>query len=890
MAKLGDLVVNIGANTKDLNKKLGRVRRDMRQLSSNFTAVGQSMTRSLTMPLALVGGAAVKLAVDFESAMAQVKAVSGATAGDFKRLEQSAKDLGASTVFTAREVAALQLEFSRLGFSADEIIQVQEATLNLAQATGSDLAQAAEVAGATLRAFGMDASETGKVTDVMAASFSASALNINTFQDSMKFVAPDAKAAGVSLEEVSAMLAVLANSGIKGSQAGTALRRILQEMTGTSGTLTERFAELAAKGIGVQGAMDEVGRRAGTSLLVLTEGVDQVNDLTSAFENSEGAAKDMADVMNDTAKGQLKAMTSALEGAGIALGEVLIPFVTDAANFVRELATKFKELSKDTQENIVKAAAFVAALGPMLIIIPKIVQAITLMRVAAVATTGAITTMGTALLAAFGAKSLLGPTKYIGGLRTIIKTKNLLLAGLQRIPIVAAGAFAFAGIKHAVDEINTAREAIRRYNEHKQIMLDLERETAEFLEGENTRLANQSAAIKGTSQEVQDYTGTLEVLTLENARFWEAYESGEAALSQTEGSVKLSKDAYDLLKKKIGEMIPMAEDMLPHALAQIRHELEQQIEKLSKAAEETEVYADATKSTAGSINALKDKIKDLREKLDDSVIGSDEYITNLALWKAATEELETVTKSFNETLEESEDNFPTGSLGSLREQLGSLRDELESLIPGTQAFIDKMAEIDGVAEQIDEATGRIEDSFEDTNNSLISFAGNVETQLSNATASMLSNMGQMIGGAKMGAEGLLEPLANMAIQLGELAIGYGVAVSGIKQALKSLNPVAAIVAGVALVALGTALKGKLSSIAEGEHNMPELAEGGLAFGPTTALIGDNKNARIDPEVVAPLSKLRNMLGGANTNVYGRISGDDIVISNDRATRDRNRYG
>ena len=890
MAKLGDLVVNIGANTKDLNKKLGRVRRDMRQLSSNFTAVGQSMTRSLTMPLALVGGAAVKLAVDFESAMAQVKAVSGATAGDFKRLEQSAKDLGASTIFTAREVASLQLEYSRLGFSADEIIQVQEATLNLAQATGSDLAQAAEVAGATLRAFGMDASETGKVTDVMAASFSASALNINTFQDSMKFVAPDAKAAGVSLEEVSAMLAVLANSGIKGSQAGTALRRILQEMTGTSGTLTERFAELAAKGIGVQGAMDEVGRRAGTSLLVLTEGVDQVNDLTSAFKNSEGAAKDMADVMNDTAKGQLKAMTSALEGAGIALGEVLIPFVTDAANFVRELATKFKELSKDTQENIVKAAAFVAALGPMLIIIPKIVQAMQLMRVAAVATTGAVTTMGNALLAAFGAKSLLGPTKYVAGLRTIIKTKNLLAAGLQRIPMIAAGAFAFAGIKHAVDEINTAREAIRRYNEHKQIMLDLERETAKFLEGENERLANQSAAIKGTSKEVKDYTGTLEVLTLENARFWESYESGEVALAQTEGSVKLSKEAYDLLKKKIEEMIPMAEDMLPHALAQIRLELEQQIEKLSQAAEETEVYEETVKSTAGSINALKDKIKDLREKLDDSVIGSEEYITNLALWKAATEELETVTKSFNETLDESEDSFPTGSLGSLREELGLLREELETLIPGTQAFIDKMAEIDGVAEQIDEATGRIEDSFEDTNQTLISFANNVETQLSNAAASMLSNMGQMIGGAKMGAEGLLEPLANMAIQLGELAIGYGVAVGGIKQALKSLNPVVAIVAGVALVALGTALRGKLSSIAEGEHNMPELAEGGLAFGPTTALIGDNKNARIDPEVVAPLSKLRSMLGGASTNVYGRISGDDIVISNDRATRDRNRYG
>ena len=210
MAKLGDLVVNIGANTKDLNKKLGQVRRSMRQMSSNFTAVGQSMTRSLTLPLALVGGAAAKLAIDFESAMASVKAVSGATADQFKKLEDSAKDLGASTVFTAREVAGLQLEYSRLGFSAEEIVKVQEATLNLAQATGSDLAQAADVAGSTLRAFGLDASETTRITDVMAASFNATPLQIDNFADSMKYVAPIAKAAGISLEETTAMLGVLA--------------------------------------------------------------------------------------------------------------------------------------------------------------------------------------------------------------------------------------------------------------------------------------------------------------------------------------------------------------------------------------------------------------------------------------------------------------------------------------------------------------------------------------------------------------------------------------------------------------------------------------------------------------------------------------------------------
>lgn len=917
MAKLGDLVVNIGANTKDLNKKLGRVRRDMRQLSSNFTAVGQSMTRSLTMPLALVGGAAVKLAVDFESAMAQVKAVSGATAGDFKRLEQSAKDLGASTVFTAREVAGLQLEYSRLGFSADEIIQVQEATLNLAQATGSDLAQAAEVAGATLRAFGMDASETGKVTDVMAASFSASALNINTFQDSMKFVAPDAKAAGVSLEEVSAMLAVLANSGIKGSQAGTALRRILQEMTGTSGTLTERFAELAAKGIGVQGAMDEVGRRAGTSLLVLTEGVDQVNDLTSAFEDSEGAAKDMADVMNDTAKGGLKAMTSALEGAGIALGEVLIPLVTDAAKFIQELATDFKNLTVDTQATIVKIAALVAAIGPLLIVLPNLVGATKLAAQAFMmlgTPIGAIAlSIGGAVLAFKGIQSVFensrsSAQKYQDSIRD---TENAVRNQTAEVR------YLINAYKDEEKSLEDRQRILDRLGEldaqhfgnlkaENTQYIDLQKSLDDYTNALRRNFIEKALAEEGSAlfaqlaadeQAIQKKQETLQkAIDIEN-------EAGsmtrEAAHKNT---IQISRE-LDALNKKREETLTDIEAFEARQIALLDRYATKHTETTNTIVENEEEQRDAVESNdttedtvkeqellAGSIAFLKQKVSDLREETENAKAGSQEQIEALAKWREATDELENATKIFNKTLEESEDSFPTGSLGDLQQQLVSLKDELATLIPGTQAFIDKMAEIDGVADQIDEATGRIENSFQDTSDSLTQFANSVESNLSNAAASMLSNMGQMIGGAKMGAEGLLEPLANMAIQLGELAIGYGVAVSGIKQALKSLNPVAAIVAGVALVALGTALKGKLSSIAEGEHNMPELAEGGLAFGPTTALIGDNKNARIDPEVVAPLSKLRSMLGGASTNVYGRISGDDIVISNDRATRDRNRYG
>tara|TARA_R110000824_G_scaffold97167_5_gene232119 strand:+ start:626 stop:3262 length:2637 start_codon:yes stop_codon:yes gene_type:complete len=877
MAKLGDLVVNIGANTKQLNKELGKVRRSMRQMSSNFTAVGKDMTRSLTLPLALVGGAAVKLAVDFESAMASVKAVSGATAGEFKRLEDSAKDLGASTVFTAREVAALQLEYSRLGFSADEIIRVQEATLNLAQATGSDLAQAADVAGSTLRAFGLDAGETGRITDVMAASFSSSALQIETFQDSMKYVAPIAKAAGISLEETSAMLAVLADSGIRGSQAGTALRRIMQEMSGTSGTLTDRFKQLSAKGIGLTDSMDEVGRRAATSLLVLTNGAGQVDELTSSFENSEGAAKSMSDVMNDTAKGSLKQMTSALEGAGIALGEVLIPFVTQAAGFIKDLATKFKELSTDTKENIVKAVAFAAALGPILIIMPKIVIAMQALRVAAVATSAGMVGLGNVMGVVFGAKTLLGPTKYAAGLRSIVKAKQFLVAGLKRMPVIAAAAFAVAGITSFIGKVKDAKVAVQRYTDHLLIMRDIQRDTDEFIGGEDARLAAQTNALQGSSTAISDYTATLEVLTLDNARFWESYENGEAALAEVEGTVRLSQAAYDILKEKMGSMAQMSEDMLPAALNVLRNELEATIAKLSDTGGEFVVLSGDSVAAAGSIDELRDKVETLRGGLDSSVRDSSEYIQLLADWKAATIEL-------NAALEDLETRDPTVVADAFMDISNGIQ---TFRIDSSGALLSFLNDFELMTEEIEEMAPAITDWIDPAITRLEDFKTAVQNSMEGGVTAMLSGVGQMIGAGKSFGQAMLAPLAAMAVQLGELAIGYGVAISGIKVALKSLSPGAAIIAGVALVALGSGLQSAISKAAE--ENLPALAGGGLAFGPTAALVGDNKNASIDPEVIAPLSELKKYMDGGSTNVYGMISGDDIVISNSRAARDRNRY-
>ena len=154
-------------------------------------------------------GSAINTFKAFEFQMAKVRATTGASNKDFKKLTATAQQLGRTTFFTAQQVAELQTNYGKLGFTTQEILNAQEATLLLATATGSDLARAATVAGASVRGFGLDASETERVVDVMAVAFTSSAMDIEKWQTSMTKVAPIAKASGFSIEDTAAMMSKL---------------------------------------------------------------------------------------------------------------------------------------------------------------------------------------------------------------------------------------------------------------------------------------------------------------------------------------------------------------------------------------------------------------------------------------------------------------------------------------------------------------------------------------------------------------------------------------------------------------------------------------------------------------------------------------------------------
>jgi hypothetical protein len=301
------MATNIGKSYVVIGAKVDQLVNGVNQANKSLGTLGLAAKRLQSNLIGMFGayqfiGAvqnAVTTLAEFDKAMVSVKVITGATGRDFDNLTQSALRLGSTTQYTAKEVAELQLEFGRLGFSTKEINQSTKAVVDLATATGEGLARSAEIAGSTLRAFNLDASQMGRVTDVMASALNESALTLDSFADAIKYVAPVAAASNVTLEETAAMMSVLADAGIKGTQAGTSLRRIFTMLTDTGKPLQQRLDELAKSGITLAQANDEVGLYAQTALLVLTEYKSRIDALNQLFIETTGNTNDMARAMED---------------------------------------------------------------------------------------------------------------------------------------------------------------------------------------------------------------------------------------------------------------------------------------------------------------------------------------------------------------------------------------------------------------------------------------------------------------------------------------------------------------------------------------------------------------------------------------------------------------
>ena len=373
-------------------------------LSSAFKTTGGLLSKNVTLPIVGVGAAAVKTGTDFEAGMSEVKAISGATGSEFDALRDKAIEMGDKTKFSASDSADAFKYMAMAGWDASQMMDGIAGIMDLAAASGEDLATTSDIVTDALTAFGLQASDSAHFADVLAQASSKSNTNVGLMGETFKYVAPVAGALGYSIEDTAVAIGLMANSGIKGSQAGTALRSTITRlakpvgeaekavndlgisitnMDGTMKPLSQTMVELREKFAGLteeqkaQYAAMLAGQEGMSGLLAIVNASDEdFQKLTDEINNANGAAEDMASVMMDNTAGAIEQLKGALESAGILIGEKLTPYIRKLAEWITGLVEKFNSLSEEEQDQIVKFGLILAAIGPVLLILAKVISVV----------------------------------------------------------------------------------------------------------------------------------------------------------------------------------------------------------------------------------------------------------------------------------------------------------------------------------------------------------------------------------------------------------------------------------------------------------------------------------------------------------------------------------
>lgn len=424
-------------------QQLKAVGDQMKKTGEKIADTGGKLTKSVSAPIAAVGTAAVKITADFDAQMSKVSAISGATGENFDRLRDKAREMGATTKFSATEASEAMEYMAMAGWKTGDMLDGIEGIMNLAAASGEDLATTSDIVTDALTAFGLKAEDSAHFADVLAAASSNANTNVSMLGESFKYAAPVAGAMGYSVEDVSTALGLMANAGIKASQGGTALRRLLVNMANPTETVqaamsrlgvslsdgegnmysfreimdqlrssfgqinmpvdefNEQMAELdrqledgeiseqkygklleelTKQAYGAEGA--EKARTAamlaganGMSglLAIVNASTEDYEKLTAAIQGCDGASKEMADVMQDNLSGQITLLLSALQELAISVGDILMPLIRKAVDFIQGVVDKLNSMDEGTKRMIVTIAGIVAAIGPVLLIIGKLI-------------------------------------------------------------------------------------------------------------------------------------------------------------------------------------------------------------------------------------------------------------------------------------------------------------------------------------------------------------------------------------------------------------------------------------------------------------------------------------------------------------------------------------
>ncbi len=374
------------AQLKQLQTQLGQVGREIKNVEGaakvgfdfkGMALKGAAMTTGIGSAVAGAQMAisslkeGVNTTMEFNKSQSVLQAVTGKSAEELASLTDQALELGAKTKYSASQIAGLQIELAKLGFDPTQIQQMTTHIQNLATAVDTDLSSAASLAGSTLRMFGLEADETQRVADVLSKGCSASALSFEYLNSAMSTIAPVANAFGLSLEDTTGLLGILANAGFDASSAATAGRNIILNLADANGKLAQALGkpvksgaelmdalkELRNRGIDLGEALELTDKRSVAAFNTLLDGAESGKELITTLQDCSGAAQQMSDVMADNLQGDLAGLNSAWEGLMLSLGggqsvfRTIVQWLTDIIGKVNDTCKAIGEWASDFYNN-----------------------------------------------------------------------------------------------------------------------------------------------------------------------------------------------------------------------------------------------------------------------------------------------------------------------------------------------------------------------------------------------------------------------------------------------------------------------------------------------------------------------------------------------------------
>lgn len=422
---LKDLETQAGKSATAI-QKIAATGESLKTVGDNISGAGKKLA-PLSAGVTALGTAAVKTASDFDSAMSQVAAVSGATGSDLDALREKAREMGAKTKFSASEAAEAMNYMAMAGWKTGDMLDGVEGIMNLAAASGEDLATTSDIVTDALTALGLSAKDSGHFADILAAASSNANTNVSMMGETFKYCAPVAGALGFSAEDTAEAIGLMANAGIKSSQAGTAMRTMLTNLTGEVTFVGDAFGELTIQTTNTDGSMRSLGdilaecrgafaqmsesERAANAealvgknamsgfLAVMNAAPADIEKLHGAITNCDGTAEKMAMTMQDNLGGQLTILKSQLEELAISFGEILMPAIRQIVTWVQGFVDKLNGMDEGTKKVIVTIALLVAALAPVLIVVGKVISAVGTIMTVVPKIAGVINTIKTAFAA-----------------------------------------------------------------------------------------------------------------------------------------------------------------------------------------------------------------------------------------------------------------------------------------------------------------------------------------------------------------------------------------------------------------------------------------------------------------------------------------------------------